>query len=677
MIVNEEQISKLWQDYENARSYAAAAGLRKDLPKFVDFYEGKQWPAPTKNTKNLPRPVINIVKMICRSKKSSILSTPVRLVYEADDPNVDIERFNNFAEYILKEMDIASLDKRAVQNGIIEGTYIYHFYWDADAEGRSALHKGALRCEIIDPLNIFFADPTQPDEQKQKWIIIKSREEVSSVRAKADQGVEEDLIKPDDADDPYGDPEQDGDKLCTVLTRYFRRDGEVHFEKAVKGTIVNAARPVCPDVEKELKKIREASSTVDAEPGVDAPNNTTPDTPGVGEDLKKRSKFYLYPVVVGSYEARKGSIYGIGEVEGIIPNQKAINFLAAMVILNNREVAWGKYVVLPNALNGQKITDEPGQVLVDHSNTGNGIRKITEQSLQGQPLQVIDMIAQLTRKMTGATEVLSGEVIGANMSGSAIAQLQAQAKEPVKELRDAFWIVKKKQGLVLAQFFKTYYEGQSYTFSFYDKKSGQMIFGEDEFNSFAYADVDFSVVVEATSGTNASSAGDISALDALYAKGAISVETYIESYPDDALSNKSELLRRVKAEQQSRAAQLTAQIQAQEKQLQQYAAAVKQLQEILKQQQLTADRASAVIAENRKLKEQYLALYVEAKGKLDEANGEIARGNAALTETTADAQRFARHIFESEKSSGNMTGGMDAGAEEETGKPAPSGTALK
>ena len=64
------EVTKLWEDYQNGLAYQASCGLSKNLPKFVKFYQGDQWPKATAATKNMPRPVINIVKMICRNKKS-------------------------------------------------------------------------------------------------------------------------------------------------------------------------------------------------------------------------------------------------------------------------------------------------------------------------------------------------------------------------------------------------------------------------------------------------------------------------------------------------------------------------------------------------------------------------------------------------------------------------------
>ena len=331
--MNDEVISSVWKDYENGIAYLGSSGLRRKLPQFVKFYEGEQWPAPTKLTKNMPRPVINIIKMICRSKKAAILSSPVRIVYEAEDESVDTEKFNRFSDYIQKEIGQDRLDSDAISDGVKKGCYFYHYYWDSEARGKDGIKSGALRCEIIDALDILFADPTELDEQKQKWIIVVSRESVDSVRAKADKGVDKELIKSDTADDTYGTVEQEGSELCTVLTRYFRRGGEVFCEKAVKGGIINKAFSIAPDIEAAKKSLGIEDEDVDA------PNNALPDNHEGAELIKDTVKAHLYPIVVGNYEKREKSIYGISEVEGLIPNQKAINFNVAFIHYKRNRVA--------------------------------------------------------------------------------------------------------------------------------------------------------------------------------------------------------------------------------------------------------------------------------------------------------------------------------------------------
>lgn len=640
----QKDTTSLWDDYQNGLSYQATSGLAKNLPTFVKFYEGRQWAAPTKNTKNLPRPVVNIIKMICRNKKSAILASPVKIVYKAEDYMADVEKFNNFADYIQKEIGQEALDKKAIDDGVKKGSYFYHYYWDSEAQGKDGIKEGGLRCEIIDPLNIFFSNPTETDEQKQKWILIASREDVSSVRAKCDSDIDPDMIAADETDNKYGTIEQEGTGLCTVLTRYFRIKGEVYCEKATRNTVVNKPFPLAPDIQ--------AASEALGLQEEDAPNNALPDNPDNTSLVKDGVKAGLYPVVVGNYEPRENSIYGLGEVEGLIPNQKSINFNLAMSLLNAQEVAWGKYIVLPEALRGQVINNEPGQVLTDYSGTGSGIRKMTEQTMQSQPLQLVDTLTQLTRTVTGASEVMTGEVIGSNMSGAAIAQLQSQAQQPIEELKDAFWLAKEKQGKVLAQFFKLYYTEKEFTFTQTETKrdaEGNRILNEygmpeeeeiqltDIFNSADFANTQFAVVVEVINGTAASAAGDINILDTLLARGLISLRTYLRAYPKDALSNRSEILKGVEEDENNQLMQLQARLQQYEEQLTQSA-------QIIQQQKETVDKVVSLIKENNQLKTVIANLYTEAKTKIEQGNRQIRAGNAKLAETLKDASEFAQVI---------------------------------
>lgn len=635
----EYETTKLWEDYQNGLAYQGSTKLSKNLPTFVRFYEGDQWPQATENTKNLPRPVVNIIKMICRSKKSAILSTPVKIVYQSDSPSVDVERFNHFADYIQKEYGQEALDKKAIDDAVKKGSYFYHYYWDAEARGKNGIKEGGLRCEVIDPLNIFFSDPTELDEQKQEWILIASRENVKAVQSKADKDVDKDAIVPDTNDSKYGTIEQEGDKLCTVLTRYFRKNGEVYCEKATKSVIVNKPFSITPNLAEAGKELG-----YDEE---DAPNTSLPDN--ADDEGEVVSSANLYPIVVGNYEIKENSIYGLGEVEGLIPNQKAINFNLAMSLLNVQENAWGKYIALPNALKGQQITNTPGQVLIDHSGTGNGIKKMTEQGLNGQPMQIIDTIMQATRVVTGSTEVMTGETLGAGMSGAAIAQLQSQALQPIEDLRDTFWLVKEKQGKVLAQFFKLFYNQKEFT---YTKEQPIQEGGENDatklladkqikvrdfFNSSDYTNTDFSIVVETTTGTKASAAGDINMLELLLSKGLITLKTFIRSYPQDALSNKSELIKGVEADEQDQIKQLTMQ-------LEQVTQQNLELTKVIEQQKKIVDNVVSVIKENNELKAFTAQLYAEAKQKIEQGNAQIQMGNNALTEVLGDAGNMAHEL---------------------------------
>lgn len=621
-----EQVTELWAQYEHGVAYQNKINLRTNLPRFVDFFEGRQWPAPTQNTKSLPRPVVNITKMICRSKKAAILSSPVKIVYQSENVSADVTAFNKFAEYIQKEYGQEDLDKRAITDAVVKGPYFYHYYWDAEAVGKDGVVTGALRCEIIDALNIFFANPTELDEQKQEWILIASRESIKSVRAKADKDVEKDAIVPDELRSQYNVKEQDGTEMCTVLTKYFRSDGEVYCTKATKNIVVNQPFCIAPDIVR-AKKIIDGQS--------DEPNSALPDNITQPPQPLYKAKAPLYPIVAGYYEKREGTIYGQGEVETLIPNQKAINFVLAMSLLNIQDTAWGKYIVMPGALRGQVIDNNPGQTLTDYTNTGNGIQRLREPAINSMPLNIVDALVNLTRSAHGASEVMTGEVLGANMSGAAIAQLQSQAAQPIQDLRETFWQVKKKQGRVLAQFFKLYYYATPYTYTPENDDGTAKATGI--FRSSDFADVEFDVVVETMSGTRSSSAGDINMLDTLLKVGAIDAKTYVKAYPQDALANKSEILNGIDKSQEEQLVQLQQQNAQQQAQLQQLLA-------VVQRNGNTVSNAVATIQKYEKLQGDFVNLWNEARIKIQAANDIISQDSERIKETTDDAALFAQKL---------------------------------
>lgn len=619
--------NEIWQQYEKGIEYQNSIKLRTNLPKFVKFYEGDQWPAPTRNTKNLPRPVINIIKMICRNKKAAIISAPVRIVYKSHDTNVDTAVFNGFAEYIQKDLNQRFYDKRGISDGVKKGSYFFHYYWDNEAIDSNGNKKGALRCELIEPLNIFFENPCELDEQKQKWIIISTRMNVEAVRAMVkDEATRAMINGSSDSENPYNNKEQDGEKLITVLTKYFRKDGEVYCQKCTKDVLLGEAFSINPRVN-EKKLYMDNEGEVDT----DNPNVASPDKKA---ESGVHPKALYYPIVVGNYEIRDRCIYGQGEVEELIPNQKAINFFVAMSLLNAQEIAWGKYIALPGALKGQTITNAPGQVLTDYTGTGNGIKKMTEQSMQNTPVNLATLLIDLSRSMSGATEIATGEIKG-GLSGEAIALLQSQAAKPIDDLRDSFLLVKEKQGKVLAQFLKLYYLNQTFIMA---DESNEEKDVEKTFNSSAFENASLDITVEATVGSRSSVAGDIQLLNNALAKGAISFESYIKMYPGDAIGNKNEMLKHLKAQKEDAMFLMAQQLEAAEKQLQEDA-------KIMKEQKGIVDKVLSVIGENNSLKSTIAEMY-------SEADAQIKAAQASEKESRADAQAFANEIYKIRQNAG-------------------------
>lgn len=669
--MDEIKITKLWEDFEHARSYQNSLELTTQIPVNVDFYEGRQWAAKTEATRHIPRPVVNVVKFISRSKKSSIVGAPLSLVFTSNSNPELARKLTEFNKTIENEMEMDELRNKMVQEGIVKGTGVLHYYWDSEAKGELGDFEGGVRAEIIDPLNIFFANPQEQDEQKQKWIIIASRIEVDAARAmmsKAYKGNEK-LVQPDGVSALYTDEvEQDGSKLVTVLTRYYRKDGEVFYERGTKSTMLHDGIPMTPpteaDAEAEIQ--REATeSEMPLEQQTKKGKNATK-TGGISHDkssLEKmdsgedklqdapketlnaaRRKFNLFPIVVYPYESREKSIYGMGEVEGIIPNQKAINFIFAMQLLSIQNLAWGKWIVKEGALRNQRLNNSPGQVVIDHTPYGvKGISRSDEPPISNHPMSFMETLLSSTRLVTGSTEVMTGESYS-GQSGQAIANLQSQALKPIQELRDRYLRANKKGARIVKQFYELFYEDKHFE---YQTEDGQYM--EQAFSGAEMMDYVFDISIEAGAGTPYSESLEISLLTEYLGAGYIDYPTYLELLPSQIASFKTALLKKVQEGTANQVKQAQEQIVALQEQLAQATAALQQMGQRLEAQGKAVEQVNGLINQNRSLSKTLAELYQEATTKINTANAVMKAQGQEYANVKRDAQTMAQMMAEDEQ----------------------------
>lgn len=588
----EDRAAETWEQYEQGKRFQASIALDATIRENIDFYEGRQWGRKvTDRTKMLPRPVTNFVRMIVNNKMSAMNNKPCRITYEADSQENDSIEFTQFSDYQFKEMGAESVYREAIYNGAIKGTYLFHVYWDAQAKGKRGKVTGALRMESLDPRNVIFCDPSQKDEQKQKYIIISTREEVEAIRSTLPKGIDKKLIVADDEDVKKSNnkTEQDGTEMCTVLVKYFKVDGEVYCEKSVRGTVIRDAFPLRPEYEKVHEQIFGKK--------VDEANGDTPDNTSDTEEEPLFSAYTptMYPLAVGQYIPREDCIYGISEVEGLIPNQRCFNFSQALQLLQAQNESWSKWIVKPNALGNQKITNEPGQIIVDNSTAGDGIKRVAGGAFNSAVFTLTDNLLSYTRTVVGATEVMNGESISANMSGAAIAQLQSQAQLPNEENRKAFWRVLEKVGRIAEQFYRMYYYDDTEYKVRKSNESGAMTMENAVFSAKKYNNTEFTVVAKVTSGTTSSPAGDITVIDQLKAEGLITTRQWLEAYPEDALSDKNHLLELIKQAEYAENMQLKIQLAERDEQ-------IKALIEQCENSKNQLNAVSQIAGENEKLR---------------------------------------------------------------------------
>ena len=627
----EQRLSQIWNEHKDGKQYQKTIGIESSIPLCVDFYEGRHWGKISDKTKTLPRPIFNQIEMIVDSKGSGILATPLKVLFTSQEAPELANKLTAFNRQMEKEMKLEDIWAEMVDQAEVEGSSFLHFFWDAEARGKRGEYKGGTRAEVIEPLNVLVHNPRETDIQKQKWIIIETRCELDAVKAMCQSKADADKIEPDDNENLRDEKEQDGSKLVTVLTKYFKKDGEVYFEKVTKNVFICEATALNPEINKKLIRAKQKE---------DFAESNLPDTPKAEQVSYKAT---LYPIEVYQYKKRKNCIYGRGEVEPIIPNNRVVNFNTAMMSKSVEDQGFGQVCAKEGAMaKGDKFTNDPTKLLIDRYKGGTGFYTLNKQPFNPQTYQLNKDILETTRSVTGATEVMTGEIMGANQSGASIAYLQQQAQKPINKLSTRYRKFRERCAEILLQFYVLFYEGKEFNNEMETEEAKAILQGQlaqqgvsgeqaakelanigtepikfkDFFNGSEFSDYDFDITIEIGAATQYSEIVTVGILDNLLNSGKISLRTYYNIYPQNLLPCKKELLKDLDNQEQGQIAQLTQMVQNQQAQLEQYAKVTQRLTEI-------ANNISGTINENKRLNELLARLQAEYTGKINLANQQI------------------------------------------------------
>ena len=377
---------------------------------------------------------------------------------------------------------------------------------------------------------------------------------------------------------------------------------------------------------------------------------TTKDDDGNEVIADVKCKASLYPVELYVYKKRKGCIYGRGEVEPIIMNNKAVNFSFSMMAKSIEDLGFGTVVAKESAIGkGERLSNDPTKILIDkYKGAGQGFYSLNKQAFSAQVPQAINAILETTRSVTGATEVMTGEVTGANQSGTSIAYLQQQAQRPLSKLVERYKRFRERMAEIFNMFYVLYYEGKEFTYKKEDEEIQQpqtVIPGMnpqpqktvefDTFNGSDFEEIDFSITAQAGTGSQWSELTELNMLEMALTQGQIDFETFIKAYPPHLITNKKILLDGIEATKNGALAQAQAMIQ-------QLQAQVSAQNEQIKGMEDTIDKTSQVIKKNRELEKYFAELQNEYANKINLAN-------AVNQEVTQDASEFAQHIYNNQK----------------------------
>lgn len=414
----------IWSLYEIGQNYHRLTGIYEDTDRNHNFYNGNQWEGAQLGG---VEPVqANVIESIVKYKLSVIHSNLYGIVYSSqnyENPSFrkNAERYcdilNRYASNIWEKDQMDKKGRRVTKDAAINDEGI--IYVSFDKESMYPIN------EVIDKCDIYYGNENDEDIQSQPYILIRKRMPVVNARDFAiSEGVSEEkaklIIGDTETFEEAGEAAKDEvDNGVTIIYKLYKVNGTVYYSVATR---------YCE----------------------------------IANDLD--TGLSLYPVAHMTWEEKKGSARGEGEVRYLIPNQIEINRTLMRRLLVAKDQAYPHTVVdtsrienVDDLRNVGGIIKTTGNMPVDDVHKVVGTIPPAQMSPDAKQLQ--DEVIQLTRDLAGAGDTATGQVDPESASGRAILAVQQASQAPMTEQKESYKTFIEDLGRIWLEFLIVHSEG--------------------------------------------------------------------------------------------------------------------------------------------------------------------------------------------------------------------------
>lgn len=382
---------EIWNKYEQRREQHRIESISENTKMCYRFYEGDQWYGVEKSGERLPK--YNFIKPSVDYKVAMIAKNSMSIHYSPigtnDVYNVVCNKFNEIVRSAWESTNMETKMWEIVKSACITGDSYLYFY------------DSHFNSQLISKENIYFADETQKEIQKQEYIIIYERRPVREVKEEAKRnGIEKkyiDLIVPDDEEEASESEKMNNEK-CTSLLYLFKEKGEVSYLRCVRNLIY-------------------------------AP-------------VQKIHGLKFYPLCSFIWNGKHNSSRGIGDVYEMVPNQISANALLVRREMNNKMTGYAKPVYNSDLIeNPESITKVGTAIKISGpglQNVADAFSYIAPAPMSGTVKQLQDEIIEVTRELNGSGDSVLGQINPEQASGTAIIAVQQQASITLNEYSNTY-----------------------------------------------------------------------------------------------------------------------------------------------------------------------------------------------------------------------------------------------
>lgn len=514
-------LAEIQKRFDKCFSFKQQIGLHDTVQVNEDFFIGNQWQGVTSN--GLPTPVFNFLKQVVLFQVATITSDNLALVATpmpsvSNSTTAELEKITEIVTHqykaIIERNRIVTKLREFLRNAAVDGDGCMYFDFDPTIENGQRV-KGEIVAEVLENTRVHFGNANCRDVQRQPYIIIARRELVEDVQWRAEmfrengQNTIEDVecIQPDSEKwqnryDSYTD-----DKV-TVLTYLFknRETGTIWCIEATETAI-----------------IRDAYDT----------------------------EYTLYPLIWINWDYIHNCYHGQSMITGLLPNQKFVNKIFAMVGISLLTQAFPKTVYDKTRI---KMWDGGvGQAIGVNGNVDNVAKTIDGAAVNPQISQFMELSIRMTRSFLGASDVAMGDSRPDNTS--AIIALQRAANTPMELTKQNLYQCVEDMGRIFLDMMSVRYGTRFVEFTQKLSNDGNEPLGMVIPDALVTAEFDFNVLKDFQIGIKQdvgassywSEIANMQTLDNLLMNHHIDAIQYLERMPNGYIAKKQELIAELKA----------------------------------------------------------------------------------------------------------------------------------
>ena len=423
--------NKFWRRYEKGREYLDVKDLVNRSNKCWNFFVGKQWEGIEADGEELP--FLNFIHPNVMRKVTTIYTNRMAVNYSDMDGRTDLQPvYERLSQMFSAKWEKANEDvlcRKSVKHGNITGDGLQYFP-SGDVED----------VQLLLNTDVLYGDESEPNIQRQPYIIIQERRNVEEVKEMARRnGIPEEeiaLIRPDrDTDNLLGNVDEvegsdTSDSMKVTMITHFEKKREAVTETLWEEKDgVRAGTKI--DTGKKRDVVYIAKCTRNAMVENERPVRGEPSPVQAANGIDGRA-LSLYPIIKFSWEEFPNDARGVSQVEPLIPNQILINKTFARRSMTTKNTAYPRMAydstMVANPDDLMKV-GMPIEVTSGGAQSVNqAVSYLNPAQSNDEPKRLTDDLLEITQELSGSGDTTMGNIDLQRVAASAIVAVNDQAQ---------------------------------------------------------------------------------------------------------------------------------------------------------------------------------------------------------------------------------------------------------